>query len=1290
MESIVIVLLLLVLGGGALFVGLIFAVVTGSARSERLRRLEQEQMNLDLAHAEALARVAKLEHAMGEAMQRLAYVHSEHAILQARLAAQPAALPQREAVAAPEREAEVAPAPPPPEPVVEAAVAPAPPPPEPVVEAPPPAPVPEVSVPVAAPAVEPAAPAQAPAASGPEVTAPPYAAAARERHGEPPVPVAPPPPSVASPPARFDWERWVGVRGAAALGACVLVIAGLYFFKYSIENELISPAMRVVMGVLVGLGALTASELTLRRENSVLANWLAGAGVAILYTAFWFVHHFGMVPAAAAFALMALVTATCGLLAVRHDAMVIALLGLLGGFATPAALSSGEDHPFGLFGYLLMLDGALLFLAKRRRWPLLGALSLVGTALYQAAWMGERMGPERFSLGIGILVVFGALYAVASPAASEDEKGSLWGVTRAATVLLPFGFGLYFGVRSDLGEHVYPLGIMLAIVSAGACWIGRVQAVAWASVAAAIAGTTVLGVWLYVHPFAGIAWEAALIPVALAAVFHAFVEIDVERPHPASRPALARAAAIAVLGTLACLVVAAAVPSSGDPWPWLVAWVVLGALALRQSLFPGYRELRLALAVLVDIGIVCVLETHLEDPAFPAEAVYVAALGVVTGLGLLSAVLAARPSSERFVPDEIAALLPFATAVALASRSVLGPHLGPLSVSLTVLVAGAAWVARRRPEAAWMVPAASIGGFLALAVWLTRHLRPDLAWESSVLVCGVALVVPAFVEVARRRAEEIAPALAPWAVLAPVGGMVLLMASGSSAASDAPWPWLAGWSLLALAAFRGAERQGPLHLAPAVALGVAFPVVQVAHDDPSFPAAPVWMAAALVTALAVLGGTLRRLDARTARWAGHAAATLALILLVGPLPFGGRPPALLFHGYTVALLVVALIVAARLGKGGWSFAAATVAAFVHTIWTLFHLSVRAGSASEVQSAETALALQGLSVVLVATWPLVAGRKLKASPWAWRAAALAAPLWLFALDVAWKCAFGTGAIGLLPVLLGLVNFAVAARARPLLDEKVKRSALAWLLGVTVASVTLAVPLQVQNEWVTIGWAVEGVALLALWRRLDHAGLKYVGLAHLAVVVLRLTLDPAVLAYHPRSDVPVLNWLAYTYWLPVAALLAGFFLLRDREIHRARGWEGGLYEKGRAVWAMSLAAAAIVVFFVWINLSIFDAFGTGTELEVVFTRLPARDLTLSLAWALYALGLLGVGMARRSAALRWASLCLIVVTIGKVFLYDLSHLHDLYRVMSLVGLALSLMLISLLYQRFVFGKRAAGTG
>jgi uncharacterized membrane protein len=55
-------------------------------------------------------------------------------------------------------------------------------------------------------------------------------------------------------------------------------------------------------------------------------------------------------------------------LAQRHASHVIAVLGLVGGFATPLALSSGTDRPFSLFGYVLLLDFGFLFVAQKRCW----------------------------------------------------------------------------------------------------------------------------------------------------------------------------------------------------------------------------------------------------------------------------------------------------------------------------------------------------------------------------------------------------------------------------------------------------------------------------------------------------------------------------------------------------------------------------------------------------------------------------------------------------------------------------------------------------------------------------------------------------------------------------------------------------------------------------------------------------------------------------------------------------------------------------------------------------------
>jgi uncharacterized membrane protein len=78
--------------------------------------------------------------------------------------------------------------------------------------------------------------------------------------------VVPPPrrlPTVSSLPP-IDWERWLGVRGAAVLGGIVLALAGVYLFRYSIERGLISPAMRVAMGLTAGAGSLALAEGKLR------------------------------------------------------------------------------------------------------------------------------------------------------------------------------------------------------------------------------------------------------------------------------------------------------------------------------------------------------------------------------------------------------------------------------------------------------------------------------------------------------------------------------------------------------------------------------------------------------------------------------------------------------------------------------------------------------------------------------------------------------------------------------------------------------------------------------------------------------------------------------------------------------------------------------------------------------------------------------------------------------------------------------------------------------------------
>jgi len=201
-------------------------------------------------------------------------------------------------------------------------------------------------------------------------------------------------------------------------------------------------------------------------------------------------------------------------------------------------------------------------------------------------------------------------------------------------------------------------------------------------------------------------------------------------------------------------------------------------------------------------------------------------------------------------------------------------------------------------------------------------------------------------------------------------------------------------------------------------------------------------------------------------------------------------------------------------------------------------------------------------------------------------------------------------------------------------------------------------------------------------LDHPGLKYFGLALLGASTVRLVANPEVLSYHVRSATPVLNWLSYTYLVPAVAMVLSMRFLKPRETPRLRIWEERWYPGGRAIGAAACGLAAVATVFAWLNLAIADIFATSTTLELTFERLPARDATTSIAWAVYALILLAIGVRARSSSLRWLSLGLMVTTILKVFLHDLGELEDLYRVASLAGLAVSLIVVSLIYQQFVF--------
>ena len=85
--------------------------------------------------------------------------------------------------------------------------------------------------------------------------------------------------------------------------------------------------------------------------------------------------------------------------------------------------------------------------------------------------------------------------------------------------------------------------------------------------------------------------------------------------------------------------------------------------------------------------------------------------------------------------------------------------------------------------------------------------------------------------------------------------------------------------------------------------------------------------------------------------------------------------------------------------------------------------------------------------------------------------------------------------------------------------------------------------------------------------------------------------------------------------------------------------------------------------------------------------AEQYTYSIAWLVFGVVLLGIGILVNSQRARLASAVVIALTIAKAFLIDMSTLTGVYRALSFICLGLVLVAIGWLYQRVLFRRRPA---
>lgn len=166
------------------------------------------------------------------------------------------------------------------------------------------------------------------------------------------------------------------------LGVIALVICIGYFLKWSIDSGLLGPAGRVAIAILAGIGMVGFGMQNFHKKYGLLAQGLLGGGLAALYFSMYASGSmYKLLPMAAVFSVMVLITICAGLMAYRFNSQLVAIFGIIGGFVTPIILAVPGASPVSLYAYMLILNLGILGIAHVRNWRLLNYLGFIFTWL---------------------------------------------------------------------------------------------------------------------------------------------------------------------------------------------------------------------------------------------------------------------------------------------------------------------------------------------------------------------------------------------------------------------------------------------------------------------------------------------------------------------------------------------------------------------------------------------------------------------------------------------------------------------------------------------------------------------------------------------------------------------------------------------------------------------------------------------------------------------------------------------------------------------------------------------
>ena len=192
-----------------------------------------------------------------------------------------------------------------------------------------------------------------------------------------------------------DLEKFIGENLINKIGILILVLGISFFVKFAIDKNWINETARVAIGILTGSLVMGIAHKLKKNYIAFSSVMVAGAISIYYFTIAIAFHDYHIFSQTVAFVIMVVITAFSAFVSVNYDRQELAILSLIGGFAVPFMLSTGQGNYVVLFTYIAILNIGILAIAFHKKWHIVTALSFLFTTVLFLSWNVSEINSHK-------------------------------------------------------------------------------------------------------------------------------------------------------------------------------------------------------------------------------------------------------------------------------------------------------------------------------------------------------------------------------------------------------------------------------------------------------------------------------------------------------------------------------------------------------------------------------------------------------------------------------------------------------------------------------------------------------------------------------------------------------------------------------------------------------------------------------------------------------------------------------------------------------------------------------